>query len=74
MKAAPEDADVLIALGGDPADAALLPSAKTTLMRNEYFTPDRERRKGTCLAQSDPITPEEVPGGASLRRFPQRAD
>ena len=61
VKAAPEDADVLAALGGDPADATLLPSAKTTLMRNEYFTPDRERRKGTCLAQSDPITPEDVP-------------
>lgn len=45
-----------------PADSiALLPSAKTTLMRNQYFTADRERRKASCLAQSDPITAAELP-------------
>ena len=61
VKANPEDQDVLKPLGGDPADAALLPSAKTTLMRNEYFTADRERRNSSCPAQSDPVLPEEIP-------------
>ena len=61
VKIAPEDRDMLAALGGDPADAALLPSRKTTLMRNEYFTADRERRNASCPAQSDPITPEDLP-------------
>ena len=45
-----------------PAESkALLPSAKTTLMRNEYFTADRERRNSGCAAQSDPITVDELP-------------
>ena len=61
VKANPADRDVLEPLGGDPADAALLPSAKTTLMRNEYFTADRERRNSSCPAQSDPVLPEEIP-------------
>ena len=61
VKANPEDRDVLKPLGGDPADAALLPSARTTLMRNEYFTADRERRNSSCPAQSDPVLPEEIP-------------
>ena len=58
VKIAPEDADIMAAFGWD---AALLPSAKTTLMRNEYFTPDRERRNSSCPAQSDPVLPEEIP-------------
>ena len=45
----------------DPEDVVLLPSEKTTIMRNEYFTPDRERRNSCCAAQSDPITPAELP-------------
>lgn len=61
VKIAPEDSDMLAALGGSPEDAAVLPSRKTTLMRNEYFTADRERRNASCPAQSDPITPEELP-------------
>lgn len=61
VKAAPEEKDVLAFLGGDPADRACLPSARTTLMRNEYFTADRERRLCRCQAQSDPVLPEEVP-------------
>ncbi|MDO5399606.1 MAG: PfkB family carbohydrate kinase [Eubacteriales bacterium] len=61
VKIAPEDRELLEKLGGDPADCALLPSARTTLMRNEYFTPDRERRNSSCPAQSDPVLPEEIP-------------
>ena len=61
VKIAPSDTDIIEGFRMDPADIALLPSEKTTLMRNEYFTPDRERRSATCPAQSDPITPEEIP-------------
>lgn len=61
VKIAPADTDIIDAFRMDPADIALLPSEKTTLMRNEYFTADRERRNSSCPAQSDPIRPEEVP-------------
>lgn len=61
VKIAPADTDIIRAFRMDPEDIALLPSEKTTLMRNEYFTPDRERRNSSCPAQSDPILPEEVP-------------
>lgn len=30
-------------------------------MQNTYFTADRERRKAECLAQSGPITPDQIP-------------
>jgi len=61
VKAAPEDADIMEAFSMPEEDKALLPSEKTTLMRNEYFTADRERRRSGCAAQSDPIRPEEIP-------------
>lgn len=61
VKIAERDRDILDAFDGRPEDVALLPSKETTLMRNEYFTPDRERRKAVCPAQSDPITPGEIP-------------
>ena len=61
VKAAPEDTDIIEGFHMDPADIALLPSEKTTLMRNEYFTADRERRKSGCAAQSGPVLPEEIP-------------
>lgn len=62
VKIAPEDRDIIDGFGMAPEDIALLPSRRTTLMRNEYFTADRERRNSGCQAQSDPILPAEVPG------------
>lgn len=61
VKIAPEDRDILEVFRMDPEDLALLPSEKTTLMRNEYFTPDRERRNASCPAQSGPVLPGEIP-------------
>ena len=61
VKIAPEDADLMDVFDMPPEDKALLPSGRTTLMRNEYFTPDRERRRSACAAQSDPILPGELP-------------
>ncbi|MGM9669828.1 MAG: PfkB family carbohydrate kinase [Faecousia sp.] len=61
VKIAKEDADIMDEFHMPREDKALLPSEKTTLMRNEYFTADRERRNSSCPAQSDPITPQEIP-------------
>ena len=61
VKISPEDDDIMAAFDLPETDKALLPSAKTTLMRNEYFTADRERRNSSCPAQSDPILPSELP-------------
>lgn len=61
VKIAPEDRDILDVFDLPAGDVALLPSGKTTLMRNRYFTPDRERREAACPAQSDPICPAELP-------------
>ncbi len=61
VKIAPTDTDIIEGFHMDSGDIALLPSEDTTLMRNEYFTADRERRNSSCPAQSGPVTPEEVP-------------
>ena len=61
VKINPEDTDIIGEFGMDADHIALLPSEKTTLMHNQYFTADRERRKASCLAQSDPISLEEIP-------------
>lgn len=64
VKAAPEDNDIvdfIANLGLGSENVALMPSEATTLMRNVYFTPDRERRVGSCAAQSDPIMPDDLP-------------
>ena len=61
VKIAPEDEDIMSAFDMPAESKALLPSKKTTLMRNEYFTADRERRNSSCAAQSDPIMPEDLP-------------
>lgn len=61
VKIHPTDTDIIESFHMDAGDIALLPSEKTTLMRNEYFTADRERRSAACAAQSDPISLEEIP-------------
>ena len=61
VKIAPQDADIMDSIRVPEEDKALLPSQYTTLMRNEYFTADRERRNSSCAAQSGPILPNELP-------------
>lgn len=55
------DTDILDSFETDAEHIALIPSNLTTLMRNTYTTPTRETRIAECLAQSDPILPEEIP-------------
>lgn len=61
VKIHPDDADIIEALKLPAESVALLTSSATTLMQNTYFTADRERREVECLAQSDPITLDEIP-------------
>ncbi len=61
VKIASEDREIMNFISLPEKDKALIPSQKTTLMRNEYFTADRERRNSSCAAQSEPIIPGEVP-------------
>lgn len=55
------DHDIIRAFELPDDKIVLLPSFRTTLMQNQYFTEDRERRKARCLAQSDPIYPGDIP-------------
>ena len=61
VKIHPNDTDIIDAFKLDSDHVAVLPSECTTLMQNTYFTADRERRKAECLAQSGPITPDQIP-------------
>lgn len=55
------DKDILNAFSMPKDSIFLLESEKTTLMHNEYFTEDRERRNASCLAQSDAVNFSEIP-------------
>lgn len=61
VKIAEADRDIMDEFHMPQEDKALLPSEKTTLMHNVYFTADRERRNSSCPAQSDPIVPSDIP-------------
>lgn len=61
VKMNPEDEKIKNAFELDQDHISVLPSEVTTLMRNTYYTPDRERRKAECIAQSGPVMPAEIP-------------
>ena len=61
IKASPKDEEVPRAFLMPKEDTLILPSEYTTQMRNEYFTADREKRRASCTAQSDPVLPGEIP-------------
>ncbi len=61
VKIAPEDTDILETFTLPKEDLALIPADHTTLMRNEYFTADRERRNSTNPVRSDALRPDQVP-------------
>jgi sugar/nucleoside kinase (ribokinase family) len=47
----------------DNVDIRVLESPRTTSIRNEYFSEDRERRKVTLLTEASPFTAADVPPG-----------
>lgn len=61
VKMHPDDAAILRQFALNEDAVSLLPSDVTTLMRNRYSTADRERRRAECLAQSAPISLEQLP-------------
>ncbi len=60
-KIAEEDINRLDSFTIDREDVYFSYSNKSTTMRNEYFTPDKERRKGTCLSCAEPFSINDLP-------------
>lgn len=61
-KLAEKDSDRLnsFTIGTDDVYCSFCESSTT--MKNEYFTADKERRKGTCLSCAQPFTIDDLPG------------
>ena len=57
----PADADVEARFQNSGADLYWKPSTATCSIRNQYFTPDKEKRSCTSLGVCDPFRFEELP-------------
>lgn len=57
----PKDADPEAVFAGTGADVFWKPSAETCSIRNQYFTPDKERRDCRSMGKCDPFLFEEFP-------------
>ncbi|QOX64514.1 ribokinase [Anoxybacterium hadale] len=60
-KTAREDRHLLDAFNVPKEDLYYIPSEHTTLMRNEFFSADREKRICTALSIADPFRLEDIP-------------
>lgn len=60
-KLAKEDTERLNELIIEKEDIFFIPSAKSTSIRNKYFTADKEKRLCTCISQADPFTLADIP-------------
>ena len=60
-KLAEDDRDRLNSFTIDKEDVYCSFCKSSTTMRNEYFTADKERRKGTCLSCAGPFTISDLP-------------
>lgn len=60
-KLAPADMDRAESLTIPKEDIFCLPACSSTVMRNKYFTADKERRKCTCESVGTPFTVEDIP-------------
>ncbi len=60
-KVAPKDVDVLKQFVIPQEDIFYIPSSKSTSIRNQYFTADKEKRKCTCISQADAFTLSDIP-------------
>ena len=57
----PADVDVDKVFEGSGASVYWAPSKATCSIRNQYFTPDKEKRACTSMGVCDPFTFEELP-------------
>jgi sugar/nucleoside kinase (ribokinase family) len=60
-KAAEEDLPLLDVMKHPNVKVVVIDSPKSTSIRNEYFSEDRERRKVTLLSGAEPFAAEDVP-------------
>ncbi|NSW89255.1 MAG: ribokinase [Firmicutes bacterium] len=60
-KTAREDIHLLDEFNIPREDIYYLPSKKTTSIKSEFFSEDKERRKCTALSIADPFTVEDIP-------------
>ena len=60
-KLAAEDRHLVDPLCDEDIPVWVLPSKKTTAIRNVYHSSDKERRTCTCLAATDAFSPENLP-------------
>jgi sugar/nucleoside kinase (ribokinase family) len=60
-KLAEEDHHLIDQLCDEQIPVWVLPSKKTTAIRNVYHSSDKERRTCTCLAATDAFSPENLP-------------
>ena len=60
-KLAPEDTDRLSGLVIPKEDIICLPASSSTVMRNKYYTADKERRKCENVSVGTPFSVEDIP-------------
>ena len=60
-KLAPEDMERTEALTVPKEDVFCLPAASSTVMRNKYFTADKERRECRCESVGTPFSVDDIP-------------
>ncbi len=60
-KLAPCDAERAEVFTIPSKDINVIPSSKSTSIRNKYYTPDKERRSCTCISQGDPFSIKDIP-------------
>lgn len=61
VKLRPDDADIGDRFAGSGADVYVVPSSRTCSIRNQYLSPDMDRRECTSLGVCDPFRPEDLP-------------
>jgi len=61
MKYAPEDKGTVDNIPLSPADVYFRPAERTTSIRNEYLSADRERRRCRAVAPTETIYIEDIP-------------
>ncbi|MBG0767455.1 MAG: carbohydrate kinase [Spirochaetaceae bacterium] len=65
-KLSAEDAHILYDLKHQLVEWKVIPSKKSTSIKNTYFTADKECREVVLLSQADPFVLEEIEGTASI--------
>ena len=68
-KVADSDKDRINAFVIPQEDVCILPAQKNTSIRNQYLTPDKERRVCTCISQGDSFGIADIPQDISAKIY-----